>query len=68
MTDQKTDKSRKSGTDMQSEQTRDSDEKSNVSDSFEMFRCGNCGDERHGLTVSWWTDCEECGESNWVKA
>ena len=29
------------------------------------FRCGNCGNERHGMSVSWWTDCEECGESDW---
>jgi len=29
------------------------------------FRCRGCGNKRHGMSVSWWTDCEECGVSDW---
>ena len=34
----------------------------------DKFRCGSCGETRWAGSVSWWTDCENCGASDWQRA
>ena len=35
--------------------------------SGDTFRCERCGSERWAGSVSWWTDCEDCGASDWTR-
>ena len=37
-------------------------------DDGDTYQCGNCGETRWGGSVSWWTDCEQCGASDWKQA
>lgn len=37
-------------------------------DEGDTYRCGSCGETRWAGSVSWWTDCENCGASDWHRA
>lgn len=34
----------------------------------DTYQCGNCGETCWGGSVSWWTDCEQCGASDWKQS